>query len=523
MLLKDMDMAVRLILSALEDRENITIYGDFDADGITATALLLNFFTSLHIPVSYYVPDRFNEGYGLNRSAIETIAKNGNGLIITVDCGTANRKEIALAKELGMKVVVTDHHQVPEDFQPSCPVVNPHRPDSTFPFKNLAGVGVAFFLAIAVRTALRERGWFRTRPEPDLKDYLDLVALGSVADMVSLLDQNRILVRSGLERMRYSRWPGIKAIQEISGTGSRDITSSDLAYKFAPRLNASGRMGDAEMGVTVLTTDNLFIARELTGRLNAMNIERRSIERNILNQIEDAVISMEDLKNRRTLVVSGTGWHRGVLGIVASRLVDRHHRPALVLDVQDSMARGSGRSISGFNLYRALARLKHLFEKFGGHSQAAGFTLKASNIDSLSKGLESLARDELGRDDLSSAIEVDAEMSLRDLSMESVSRIRSLSPFGPGNPEPVFYAHSLEVIESRVVGERHLKLKVKQGRNVVEAIGFGLSKKHPLEDNINMVFSPEINRWQGYEKIQLRIVDLEVMRAHGSKLKGQGI
>lgn len=511
MILKDMDIAIELIVGAIENRGHIAIYGDYDADGLTATALLLNFFSSLHIPVSFYIPNRFKEGYGLHPEAIEKIARSGVALIITVDCGTANRKEIGMAIGLGMKVVVTDHHQVPEDFEPICPVINPHRPDSSFPFKHLSGVGLAFFLAVAIRAALRERGWFRKRPEPDLKYYLDLVALGTVADMVPLLDQNRILVRSGIERMKASQWPGINAIQEISGIVPSDITAYDLAFKLAPRLNAPGRMGDARIGVTALTTDKTSIARDLARQLNAMNSQRQTIERNILEQVEEAIISEEKLENQRTLVLSGNGWHRGVLGIVASRLIAKYYRPTLVLDIQDGMACGSGRSIDGFNLYGALTRLGHLFEKFGGHYHAAGFTLKASNIEVLARELEILAQNELSEHHLIPAIGIDAEMNLSDLTLDAINRIKSLSPFGPGNPEPLFYARSLEVIASRVVGKNHLKLKVKQGRNVMEAIGFGLSEKHPLEDRIDMVFTPEINRWKGYEKIQLRIIDLKVI------------
>ena len=519
MLLKDMDMAVEMILNTIDVHENILIYGDFDADGLTATALLLNFFTGMDIHVSFYVPDRLKEGYSLNPDAVKKIAQDGVKLIITVDCGTANMKEIALARQLGMKVVVTDHHQVPEDFKPICPVVNPYRPDSSFPFKNLAGVGMAFFLTIAIRAELRRRGWFSNRPEPDLKDYLDLVALGTVADIVPLVDQNRILVKAGIERMKISRWPGIKSIRETAGISASGVTSDDLAYRLAPRLNASGRMGDSKTGIDILTTDKLSIARDLARQLNTLNIQRQAIEQNILEQIEKDLISMKDLEHRRSLVFSGDGWHRGVLGIVASKLVDKYRRPVLVLDIQDGMAVGSGRSIKGFNLYKALARLEHLLERFGGHYHAAGLSLKASNVEALTMELESLARHELSEEDLIPAIKIDAEIMLPDLTMETVNQIRSLSPFGSGNPEPLFYAHSLKVIESRVVGERHLKLKVKQGRTIREAIGFGLSERHPLEGKtISMVFTPEIDRWNGKEKIQLRIIDLKVVTANGKPL-----
>ena len=518
MLLKDMDMGVEMIVSAIENQEKILIYGDYDADGITATALLVNFFSSLGVQVPYYIPHRLKEGYSLNRKAVDKMARHGVGLIVTVDCGTTNRKEIDLARERGMKIVVTDHHQIPEDFEPVCPLINPHRPDSSFPFKSLAGVGLAFFLAIAVRAALRVKGWFRDKVEPDLKHYLDLVALGTVADMVPLLEQNRILVKWGIETIKASRWPGIKAIGELAAVNGPGVTPYDIAFKFAPRLNAPGRMGSAKIGVEVLTTEDPDRARDLAGQLNALNSERQSVEQGILEQIENRV-SMEDIEGRKTLVIYGNGWHRGVLGIVASRLVEKYRRPTLVLDIQDGTAVGSGRSIEGFNLHGALERLGYLFERFGGHYHAVGFALDEANIGALDRELEDLGQEALREDDLIPKIEIDAEVSLADLTLQTLKHMEALSPHGSGNPEPIFCSHALEVLDSMVVGERHLKLKVKQEGKVLEAIGFGLSDRHPLQGKtINMAFTPEINAWQGYEKIQLKIVDLE-LGEQGSNLK----
>jgi single-stranded-DNA-specific exonuclease len=511
MLLKDMDLAVELIMEAVKSRERIAVYGDYDADGITATALLLNLFSELGVPLSWYIPNRLEEGYSLNYQAVKNLAEKGIRLIITVDCGISNRKEIELAKELGVKMVVTDHHQIPEDFDPVCPVINPNRHDSLFPFKDLAGVGVAFFLVVALRARLRDMGWFRDHPEPDLKRYLDIVALGTVADMVPLIDQNRILVQSGIQVMKDSLWPGIKAVKDVSGVDSHRISSYDLAFKLAPRLNAPGRLGDSATGLTNLTTMNESIAIETAGRLNSMNILRQRIEKDILKEIEESIIKDSDLKERMTIVLAKKGWHEGVLGIVASRLLDRYHRPTLVLTIREDMAVGSGRSIDGFNLHRSMARLEHLFERFGGHYHAAGCTLKAANIQALAEGLEGIARKEIKEDDLFPAIDIDAEVPIQELTFDTVSDLRSLEPFGKGNPEPFLYSGDLEVLDSRVVGEKHLKLRVRQGKSVMEAIGFGLSDMHPLEGKmVNMVFTPEIDDWNGYKKIQLRINDLEL-------------
>ena len=512
MLLKDMDRAIDLVLKSVEKREPITVYGDYDADGLTATALLLNFFWELGVSVSFYIPNRLGEGYSLNPDSIRRLAQRGTRLIITVDCGISNLGEISLAKDLGMKIVVTDHHQIPEGFYPLCPVINPNRPDSLFPFKDLAGVGVAFFFILGLRAALRNRGWFRDIPEPDLKRYLDLVAIGTVADMVPLKGLNRILVQSGIEVMRDSKWHGLNALKDVSGVKNSDISSYDLAFKLAPRLNAPGRMGDAETGLRALTADLEPLALEAAKGLNSMNIQRQVIEKKILDEIEKTMIPAINLKNRRTLVLAREGWHRGVLGIVASKLLDKYHRPAFIFTIHDGIATGSGRSINGLNLHSAMTRLDSLFEKFGGHYHAAGCTMKAVNIKNLAKGLEEIAIEELCERDLIPSVEVDMEMSLGDLTMETIKQIQTLEPFGSGNPEPVFYAGSLEVLRSWIVDDRHLKLKLRQGDHVMEAIGFGLGNMHPpLEGGtINAIFSPEINTWRGYRKIQLRISDLEI-------------
>jgi single-stranded-DNA-specific exonuclease len=329
--------------------------------------------------------------------------------------------------------------------------------------------------------------------------------------MVPLIDQNRILVQSGIQVMKDSLWPGIKAVKDVSGVDSHRISSYDLAFKLAPRLNAPGRLGDSATGLTNLTTMNESIAIETAGQLNSMNILRQRIEKDILKEIEESIIKDSDLKERMTIVLAKKGWHEGVLGIVASRLLDRYHRPTLVLTIREDMAVGSGRSIDGFNLHRSMARLEHLFERFGGHYHAAGCTLKAANIQALAEGLEGIARKEIKEDDLFPAIDIDAEVPIQELTFDTVSDLRSLEPFGKGNPEPFLYSGDLEVLDSRVVGEKHLKLRVRQGKSVMEAIGFGLSDMHPLEGKmVNMVFTPEIDDWNGYKKIQLRINDLEL-------------
>ncbi len=510
MLMKGMDSALKTILAAMETRDKITIYGDYDADGLTATAVLLHFFSDLGIPVTSYVPNRLEEGYGLNGKAIEQIGRNGTGLIITVDCGISGAREIDLAKGLGMEVVVTDHHQMSGESRLNCPVINPHQPDCPFPFKDLAGVGLAFFLAVAIRAALRDQSWFKGRPEPDLREYLDLVALGTIADRVPLLGQNRMLVKGGIRRMADSRWPGIRAMMDVASVKSSEISSDDLAFRLAPRLNAPGRLGDSDAGLRILTVTDGQEAKELALKVNVANGRRQRLEQSILDRIEDMIRSEGQIADRTTLLLWGENWHQGVLGIVASRLVERYHRPSLVVGVKDGIATGSGRSIDGFNLFKALSRLRSLFHKFGGHAHAAGFRLDEENLEILKRELEGLAEKEMTDEDLVPTIDVDSDLLLKEIDHKMIDQITALSPFGEENPEPVFRARSLHVSGSRVVGERHIKLRVRQGETTLEAIGFGFGHRHPLNGKrVDMIFTPGLNRWQGSEKIQLKIVDLK--------------
>ena len=505
--MKGMNDAVQSILRAMEEHRRITVYGDYDADGLTATALLAIFLSHLGMSVATYVPDRLKEGYGLNENAVKRIEEDGTGLIITVDCGISNGEEVNLAKALGMDVVITDHHQMPPEFKAQCPVVNPHQPGCPFPFKDLSGVGLSFFLAVAIRGALRKRGWFKFSPEPDLRDYLDLAALGTIADRVPLLGQNRILASAGVHRMRHSIWPGIRAIMNVAGVDTENISSEDLAYRVAPRLNAPGRMGDVRMGLKLLMAENQIDADVLAGKMDAINVRRQSVEQEILEEAKTMIADQMD--GGRTIVLGSTKWHSGVLGIVASRLVDRYHKPVMMAAIREGVAVGSGRSIDGFDLFGAMKGISHCFDKFGGHYHAAGFTLKASGLEKLREDLETAAERQLHAKDLIPSINVDSELPLSRITSEMVDEINALSPFGEGNPEPVFMARSVKVFDSRVVGERHVKLRVGRGGEAFDAIAFGMADQNPVKGSvIDLLFTPEINRWQGTESLQLKIVDL---------------
>lgn len=511
-LLKDMDTAVELIVKGIDQGEKITIYGDYDADGLTATALMVDFLSKLNSPVSFYIPHRLEEGYGLSERAIRMIANQGTEILVTVDCGISSPSEIALAQGLGMKVVITDHHQIPLGFQPVCPTINPLRPDSAFPFRDLAGVGVALYLAIAIRSVLRDKGYFNLNPEPDLRRSLDLVAIGTVADIVPLVGENRIFVNKGLRVLMDGTRPGIKALREVAGIRKNHLlTTHDIAFRLAPRLNALGRLESAASAVRMLTTERTSEAESIAKRMDFLNARRQTIESKIALESKEKIERMTDLDARRTLVLSDPQWHRGVVGIVASKIVEQYYRPTLILAAEGELLKGSGRSIEGFNLYKALAELGDLLVHFGGHHYAAGLSLPARKAREFSERFEAIARKRIGPDLLMQRVEVDAALNLDELTPQLLSDLAMLVPYGYSNPEPLFYAGPLEVVSSRVVGDSHLKMKVRQKGIIFDCIAFGRAQLHPLNGKtVQLLFHAGTNTWQGRESIELTMVDIKM-------------
>jgi single-stranded-DNA-specific exonuclease len=511
-LFRDMDNAVELIASCVKDKRRITIYGDYDADGITATSLLVSFFSWLETPVSYYIPHRIEEGYSLNEAAIKKIAADRTELIITVDCGISSPSEIALAKGLGMEVIVTDHHQLPANFEPCCPTIDPCQPDCSFPFRELAGVGLAFYLAIAARAYLRESGFFNNSDEPDLKALLDLVALGTVADIVPLIEENRILVKGGLSFLRESQRPGIRELLRVSGIKkSQEITASDISFRLAPRLNAMGRLGSARDAVRLLTTDNEAEAARIAERMDSLNTQRQAIENRILSQAREMINRTAGFEKHRTIVLCDPSWHRGIVGIVASKILEEHNRPTVILGGDGEVAKGSGRSIDGFDLYKALCDLSDVLTHFGGHSGAAGVTLEAKRLEEFRVKFEKLARDRIDPKDMAPKIEVDARLDLESITPRLMRELEMLPPFGCQNPQPIFWAGPLEVLSSKVVGNDHLKLRLKQQGIVFDSIAFGRGDLNSLQgESVDALFHVETNTWRGMESIQLVIVDLRI-------------
>ncbi len=499
----DMDQAVERLHRAVTNRELICFYGDYDVDGITATSIYMSFFGRLDAQVRAYVPHRLREGYGLHLDAVQRLHDEGISLLVTSDCGTTSHKEIALASRLGMDVVVTDHHQIDEEIPPAVAVLNPHRADSLYPFRGLCSAALAYKVSQAYQLRYGVVG-------VPLEPLLDLVALATIADIVPLHDENRSFVREGLAQLSRGARCGVRALKQAAGV-TQECTAETIAFKLAPRINAAGRLDDAMLGVRLLTTENPVEAQRLAERLEQLNRERQRIEGEI---VADALASLKGREAPPALVLASRHWHFGVVGIVAARLVERFHRPAIVMAIDEQgMAKGSARTIGGFDLYRGLASCRELLEAFGGHPSAAGVTIRESRIDEFRTRFSDVVA--AGKDDGANVptLNVDAEVRLDEVNLQLMQEIRSLHPFGEGNPEPTFAVTHLDVVDSRTVGEKHLKMTVRQGASLpFDSIGFGmkslLERGIPSRTPVDLAFTPELNHWNGRDQIQLRIRDV---------------
>jgi single-stranded-DNA-specific exonuclease len=510
LIMKDMEKAVGRICRAIRDREKITIFGDYDVDGVTATALLLLFLQGTGAQVDFYLPHRLREGYGLNVESVKKIRAQGTKLMVTADCGVTNNDEVRWAMENGMEVIVTDHHEVPEVLPPALSILNPKQKDCLYPCKNLAGVGVAFNLIIALRSALREEGFFSSGPLPNLKEYLDLVALGTVSDVVPLIGINRILTKFGLSQLTHSTRPGILALKEIAGIGGTAVDTTGINFRLAPRINAAGRLGDAREAVRLLISRDPEEARGIAAHLNDLNTQRQRMEEKIITDAKRMIESLEGKSRKRSLVLSSLDWHPGVIGIVASRLTEEYHRPTILIALKGNLGKGSGRSIDPFPLYQGLKACQTWVEKFGGHEQAAGLVIREDCIPAFSQAFEEVVSQKLSEEDFIPRVSIDALARLDQLDDSFLMEMESLSPFGTGNPEPILGLEDLTVLGSRLVGKGHLRLRIKEGRLVREAIGFGMASWHPVsQGRMKMAFSPQVGTYQGRRVLQLKIIDLQ--------------
>ncbi len=506
LLLMDMEKAVDRLALAVRSGEPIAVHGDYDVDGITGTALLVETLRRFGGIVDYFIPLRLKDGYGLSGEALQRAAAAGAKVAVSVDCGVSALGEALLAREIGLDLIITDHHQPPETLPEALAVVNPCRPDCEFPAKNLSGVGVVFMLLVALRTRLRRDGHFARRTEPDLRRSLDLVALGTIADIVPLTGLNRTLVKVGLEVLSRGGRPGLDALKTVAAV--REVTCGAVGFRLAPRLNAAGRLQDAAQGVALLLEDSPERALENARHLDAVNRDRQLLEQQTL---EEAVALVEGRlpAGQRTIVLADEGWHPGVIGIVASRLVERYHRPVVLMALEKGVGKGSARSIRGFHLYRALEFCRPLLAGFGGHEYAAGLTIDAARIEEFGAAFEEAACRVLTEEHLEPRLFYDGEVLLEELNLEPVEELSRLAPFGAGNPQPHFVTRRVRVQQVRTVGTNHLSFTARQGGYSCSCIAFGMAERAgELNGELDLLFAPQINEWQGRRSVQLQIKDL---------------
>ncbi len=511
----DMDKAVSRILKAIRHKEKITLFGDYDVDGTTATAILLLFLKGLGCSVDFYIPHRLLEGYGLNIKALEKIYDGGTTLLITVDCGISNLEEARWAKAKGLDLIVSDHHEIPENLPPAHAILNPKQKNCPYPFKELAGVGVAFNLMIALRSALRKEGFFQKGSTPNLKEYLDLVALGTISDVVPLIGVNRILAKFGIAQLSQSIRPGILALKEVANMGEKANTTG-INFRLAPRINAAGRLGDSREVVHLFTTENADEARQIAVNLNNLNSLRQRIEEKILSEAREMVASSEMNRMKNSLVLASQDWHPGVIGIVASRLAEEYHRPTILIALNENMGKGSGRSMDSFPLFQGIKACQSWVEKFGGHEQAAGLVIRPECISGFSQAFDEVVQQEFSAKDFFPRLSIDALAPLDQVDDSFLSDLEFLAPFGTGNPEPVLGLKDLTVLNSKLVGNGHLRLRIKEGFLTREAIGFRMGSLHPLAGKrVKLAFSPQVDFFQGMRNLQLKIIDLQFYEPSG--------
>lgn len=506
-MLKGIEEAVSRILKARSCSESVCIYGDYDVDGISGTALLVSFLRRVGLDCHYFIPNRFDDGYGLNQDALERIIDNGATLIVSVDCGITSVSEAEYCRQRGIDLIIIDHH-LPKDAIPdACAVVNPLQPGCSYPFKSLAGVGVAFNLLIALRSRLREIGVFRQSVEPDLREWLDFVALGTIADVVPLVDQNRIYAYYGLKQLSVSVRPGITALKRVAGIKD-DVSCGQVGFRLAPRLNAAGRIESAVPGVELLLGIDPSNSAAIAEELDAANADRQAIERTMLEEAIALVEGDGSYPTRRSIVLASGAWHQGVVGIVASRIVERYHRPTILIALdQDGGGKGSGRSIPGFHLLDALTSCSEFLDRFGGHRYAAGVSLAADKIADFSVAFEVTAERMLAGAELMPSLVIEAVAHACDVNISLVDELKRLEPFGAGNPEPTFLLRGVKVVDRRVVGDGHLKLRLEADGRIFNAIAFRLAERS-TDGLLDVAFFPELNVWNNTTTLQLRIKDI---------------
>lgn len=530
-LLPGIPEAADRVIKAIQSQRRITIYGDYDVDGVTATSILWHCFKLAGATVDYYIPSRVEEGYGLNLDAIHTLYdEDPDRLVITVDCGICSLAEAALAKELGLELIITDHHTMLDELPDSATNVHPRLPGSEYPFQELCGAGVAFKLAWAVCQRLGDG----TKASPRMREYLKsavgLAAIGTVADVVPLIGENRIIVRYGLSTLLENPMIGLAMLLKVGNMHEqKELSAEDLGFGIGPRINAAGRLGQARLAVELLTTDNRQRAAQLADYLDQLNKDRQKVERKIYKQAKEQVEANPDWLASGAIVLASDEWHAGVIGIVASRIAERYERPAIMIAMnpETEVGQGSGRSFHGYNLHAGLASCREHLETFGGHKAAAGLRIRADQLDAFREALSQAVHDASDSDADEPELEIDAEVSLHDLTHRAVKELDWLGPFGAAHHRPRFAATNIELVEPPKKmggGDRHLSIRVKEGSKILRAVAFGKGEwADEMEAEINgpfsICFTANMNHFRGYETVELKLVDWQPLSQRNKSVK----
>lgn len=510
MLMNDMEKAAKKILAAVKAHEKIVIYGDYDVDGITSAAMLTDFLRLLGADVSYYIPDRADEGYGMNIKAVNKFTKQGVKLIVTVDCGITALGEVSFAKLMGTEVIITDHHsckeRLPDD---AYAIINPKKPDSEYPFESLAGAGVAFKLILAMAILLK------MNTTQCFNKYIDLAAIGTIADVVPLIDENRIIADKGVRALKNPARPGVAALLKVSGAAERPINASTVAFSISPRINAAGRLGDATQAVELLLERDEAKALEIAAQLDSENTKRRETEAEIQSEALRMLAEDVNFSKKKVIVLAKKGWHSGVIGIVAARLCETYYKPCILISINErGEGKGSGRSIPAFNLFEALSHCEDLLSEFGGHSAAAGLGLNEAQIEQFEMKINKYADSILSDADMIPRLYIDCPVSERDISLTSAKMLEGLEPFGAGNEKPVFSLDNAEIADIAAIGvdKKHLRLRIFKNGTYINCIGFSMGQyasELRVSEHIDIAFNMDVNRFQGKESVQLLLKDIK--------------
>ena len=507
LLLPDMEKAAQRIIKAIEEKEKIVIYGDYDGDGVTSTAVLYHFLFENGADVEYYIPDRFSEGYGLNIKAINRISKKGTKLLITVDCGITSVGEVELAKAQGMEVIITDHHTCKEKLPNAAAVVNPKRPDSEYPFRCLAGVGVTFKLVLAMTILMKKN------TTECFNKYVSLAEVGTIADIVELQGENRIIADRGIKRLSSESGEGIRALLEICGAADKPINSTTVAFMLAPRINAAGRMESASVAEELLLSESHIDAHRLATQLDGLNRQRQSIEKDMYSDAVKMLRENPALCEQRVIVLAHENWHHGVIGIVASKITELLYKPCILISVDEKgKGKGSGRSVEGINLFEALTACEDCLTQFGGHALAAGLSLDAENIEEFNSKINTYVAEQVPKEP-QKTLDLDCTVPTSFVTIENARLLERFEPFGMSNEKPVFALCGVRVIEAASMGadDKHLRIKIDLNGREVEAVGFsfGTYAKYLTPGRmIDIAFNLDINTFRGNEKVQLILKDI---------------